>query len=131
MASTFAFYLLHIQEHNTIQLKFYSIILMALVNANYEFIFVDVGKNRGISDGGVIESTKFYHKLIHGQLHLPNNTDTKNNFNFVFLGDEAFSLYENFLKPYSQGDLFYSKRIFNYILSRARNFSENAFSGKV
>ena len=41
---------------------------MALVNANYEFIFVDVGKNGRISDGGVIESTKFYHKLIHGKL---------------------------------------------------------------
>ena len=48
--------------------KIYSIILMALVNANYELIFVDVGKNGRISDGGVIESTKFYHKLIHGEL---------------------------------------------------------------
>ncbi|CAH1977077.1 unnamed protein product [Acanthoscelides obtectus] len=100
---------------------------MALVNADYEFIFVDVGKNGRLSDGGVIESTKFYHKLIHGQLHLPNNTDTENNFNFVFLGDEAFSLHENFLKPYPQRDLSYSKRIFNYRLSRARNVSENAF----
>ncbi|CAH1986970.1 unnamed protein product [Acanthoscelides obtectus] len=100
---------------------------MALVNADYEFIFLDVGKNGRLSDGGVIESTKFYHKLIHGQLHLPNNTDTENNFNFVFLGDEAFSLHENFLKPYPQRDLSYSKRIFNYRLSRARNVSENAF----
>ncbi|CAH1983858.1 unnamed protein product [Acanthoscelides obtectus] len=114
MASIFVLYLLLIQEHNTITIKnfivsFYSI--MALVNADYEFIFVDVGKNGRLSDGGVIESTKFYHKLIHGQLHLPNNTDTENNFNFVFLGDEAFSLHENFLKPYPQRDLSYNGKV--------------------
>lgn len=38
---------------------FYSIVLMAIVNSNYEFIYVDVGKNGRISDGGVIETTKF------------------------------------------------------------------------
>lgn len=43
------------------------------------------------------------------------------------MGDDAFSLNENFLKPYPQRDLSYSKRIFNYRLSRARNVSENAF----
>ncbi|CAH2007052.1 unnamed protein product [Acanthoscelides obtectus] len=54
---------------------------MALVNADYEFIFVDVGKNGRLSDGGVIESTKFYHKLIHDyheremfrKMHLPDS----------------------------------------------------------
>ncbi|KAM0734487.1 Protein ANTAGONIST OF LIKE HETEROCHROMATIN PROTEIN 1 [Formica fusca] len=42
---------------------FYSIVLMALVNANYELIFIDVGKNGRISDGGVIECTEFYKRL--------------------------------------------------------------------
>lgn len=41
---------------------------MALVNSNYEFIFVDVGKNGRVSDGGVIESTEFYHKLVNRKL---------------------------------------------------------------
>lgn len=48
--------------------NFYSIVLMALVNSNYEFIFVDVGKNGRLSDGGVIECTEFYHKLINRKL---------------------------------------------------------------
>lgn len=47
--------------------------------------------------------------------------------NFVFLGDEAFSLHEHFLKPFPQRDLSYNKKIFNYRLSRARNVSGNAF----
>ncbi|XP_044761191.1 uncharacterized protein LOC123318582 [Coccinella septempunctata] len=100
---------------------------MALVNSNYEFIFVDVGKNGRLSDGGVIESTEFYHKLMNGQLNLPDNSFTDNNLNFVFLGDDAFPLQEHFLKPYPQRDLSYENRIFNYRLSRARNVSENAF----
>jgi hypothetical protein len=45
----------------------------------------------------------------------------------VFVGDEAFALDENFLRPYPQKDLDHGKRIFNYRLSRARNVVENAF----
>lgn len=65
--------------------------------------------------------------FVSDQLHLPGNDETEEHLNFVFLGDEAFSLHENFLKPYPQKDLCYEKRIFNYRLSRARNVSENAF----
>jgi len=32
---------------------------MAIVNAKYEFIIVDVGANGRISDGGVLYYTKF------------------------------------------------------------------------
>ncbi|KAJ8937774.1 hypothetical protein NQ318_013961 [Aromia moschata] len=45
--------------------NFYSIVLMALVNANYEFIFINVGKTGRYSDGGVLEYTEFYHKLMN------------------------------------------------------------------
>lgn len=100
---------------------------MAIVNSNYEFTYVDVGKNGRISDGGVIESTLFFELLNQDKLHLPKNEVTVKNMNFVFLADEAFSLSENILKPYSQRELNYEKRIFNYRLSRARNCVENAF----
>lgn len=106
---------------------FYSIVLMALVNPNYEFIFIDVGKNGRISDGGVIECTEFYKRLQSDRLNLPTVEETKHNLNFVFLGDEAFSLTKNFLRPFPQKELTYEKRVFNYRLSRARNVSENAF----
>lgn len=80
-------------------------------------------KNGRLSDGGVIEYTDFYDKLIKSELNLPDNSETVNNLNYVFLGDEAFSLHEHFLKPFSQKELDYAKRIFNYRLSRARNIS--------
>ncbi|KAL4090171.1 hypothetical protein QTP88_025070 [Uroleucon formosanum] len=98
-----------------------------LVNSNYEFIYVDVGKNGRLSDGGVFEYTEFGRKLLAKKLNLPDTNATVNNMNYVFIGDEAFSLEENFLKPYAQKDLNSEKRIFNYRLSRARNVVENAF----
>jgi len=70
---------------------FYSLVLIALVDSNFEFLYVDVGKNGRISDGGVIEETTFYRKLNEESLNIPNNNETKKNLNFVFLGDEAFA----------------------------------------
>lgn len=47
--------------------------------------------------------------------------------NYVFIGDEAFALRPDFIKPYCQRELTNSKRIYNYRLSRARRIIENTF----
>ncbi|XP_068212094.1 uncharacterized protein [Palaemon carinicauda] len=106
---------------------YYSIVLMAIVNANLEFIMVDVGKNGRVSDGGVLDETLFHQKLLEGTLNLLENNETKHGLNFVFIGDEAFGLHEHLLKPFPQRDLNYEKKIYNYRLSRARRVVENAF----
>lgn len=48
---------------------------------------------------------------------------------YVFLGDEAFPILENLLKPYPRNQSLHdrSKAVFNYRLSRARRIVENAF----
>ena len=107
--------------------NYYSIVLMAVVDSNCEFIFVVVGKNGRLSDGGVLEHTEFMRRLNNGQLHLPENDETIKNLNFAFVGDEAFALKNNFLKPYAQRELDHDKIIYNYRLSRARNVVENTF----
>ncbi|XP_068225274.1 putative nuclease HARBI1 [Palaemon carinicauda] len=76
---------------------YFSVVLMAIVNANLEFLMVDVGKNGRISDGGIIEDTVFHKKLIEGTLNLPQNNETKYGLNFVFIGDESFALHEHLL----------------------------------
>jgi len=107
--------------------NFYSVVLMAVVKSNYEFLFVDVGKQGRMSDGGVITETIFYKKMIDGSLNLPNNENNDENLNFSFICDEAFALHEHVLKPYPQKSLTNEKRIYNYRISRARNVVENAF----
>lgn len=109
---------------------FHSMVLMAVVNANYEFIVSEFGINGRISDGGVIGQTKFYDKLNNQSLHIPEPehlNNSNNVLNYVFIGDEAFALTPNFLKPFSQRELTNERRIFNYRLSRARCIVENAF----
>lgn len=41
----------------------HSMVLFAIVDANYRFLLVDFGTNGRVSDGGVLQNTKFYEKL--------------------------------------------------------------------
>lgn len=103
---------------------------MAICNANYEFLLCDFGTNGRISDGGVINNTLFYYNLKNGTLNIPPPEKLSNNerqLPFVFIGDEAFALRPDFLKPFSQRDLTHDRKIYNYRLSRARRIIENTF----
>ncbi|KAI8432791.1 hypothetical protein MSG28_013744 [Choristoneura fumiferana] len=51
----------------------FSVVLMAIVDANYNFIFADIGCQGRISDGGVFRNTSFYQKLQNNELNLPND----------------------------------------------------------
>lgn len=109
----------------------FSIVLMALVDAHYNFIFVDIGCQGRISDGGVFRNTTLWKKLENDQLILPADEPLPSKTNtlpYVFLGDDAFALNKHMMKPYTgvyeKGN---AKRIFNYRLCRARRVVENAF----
>lgn len=109
---------------------YYSIVLMALVNAKKEFIMIDVGCNGRVSDGGVLYYTKFWDSYQTGKLNLPeaaplpNTTET---FPFVFTADEAFALGPNLMKPYALKNATKEELTFNYRLSKARGVVECAF----
>ncbi|XP_063802127.1 uncharacterized protein LOC134969857 [Pseudophryne corroboree] len=106
---------------------FHSIVLLAIVNANCEFLFVDVGKNGRDADGGSIRYTQFYERLVSARLHLPPAGECKYGLNFVFVAGEAFVLHEHIMKPYAQRGLTKERRIFNHRLSRTRRIAETAF----
>lgn len=109
----------------------FSIVLLAVVNANYEFIFLHTGINGRVSDGGVLHETVLFDKLKNGSLNVPppiSIPGTEYTLPYVFLGDEAFPLMENLHKPYSQRNgLTKEERIYNYRQCRARRVVENAF----
>ena len=50
----------------------HSMVLLAIVDAEYRFQLVDFGTNGRISDGGVLQNTTFYEKLINDSLHIPH-----------------------------------------------------------
>lgn len=106
-------------------------VLLAIVDAKYRFLLVDFGTNGRISDGGVLQNTSFFEKLVNEDLHIPQPDDVTDDFKnvpYVFVADDAFPLRTNILKPFRQGLLDSAeKEVFNYRLSRARHIVENVF----
>lgn len=112
--------------------KTFSIVLLALVDAHYRFIAVDIGGYGRNSDGGLFFISNLGKALEKNKLNVPKDNalpNTQTIMPYVIVGDEAFPLKKYLLRPYpgSQIQEDRSKRIFNYRLSRARRVSENAF----
>ncbi|XDV15962.1 hypothetical protein PO909_015873, partial [Leuciscus waleckii] len=95
--------------------KTFSIVLLALVDADYRFRCIQVGDFGRTSDGGVYAGT-----ALPGAAHLGNVPH-------VMVGDAAFPLKPYLMRPYPGQNLIHRKSIFNYRLSRARMVVENAF----
>lgn len=108
----------------------FSIVLLALVDANYKFVFVDIGTNGRVSDGGVFRNSALSSALetncmnVPGPQMLPSGTVPVPH---LIVADDAFPLKPYIMKPYSRRNMTYGERIFNYRLSRARRIVENAF----
>ena len=50
---------------------FHSIVAMAIADSNYNFMYLDVGCQRRISDGGVFHYTSLFNKMTDGGLDVP------------------------------------------------------------
>lgn len=104
---------------------------MAIVDANYNFIYAHAGTQGRISDGGVYRATAFGRMMSSGNLKLPDDEELPSRqvkVPYVIVADDAFALSRNIMKPYAgHQDIGSKERIFNYRLSRARRIVENAF----
>lgn len=108
----------------------FSIVLLALVDANLRFIYVDAGTNGRCSDGGVWAKSDLKKCLDTNALHIPEASylpGTNIKVPYVIVADDAFPLTPNIMKPFSGRNLSEKQVIFNYRLSRARRIVENAF----
>ncbi|VEN60036.1 unnamed protein product [Callosobruchus maculatus] len=107
-----------------------SIVLLGLTDANYKFLYVDVGVNGRVSDGGVFRESSLKKGIDRKILNFPEDSLLPNStikVPYVIVCDDAFPLTNRLMKPYPQRGLSTEKRIFNYRLSRARRTVENAF----
>lgn len=111
-----------------------SLVLMAVVDARYRFIAYDLGAEGSASDSGIWNRCSLKTGVDNNTIHLPppkpleaGNDATK--VPHVFVGDDAFALSPNMMKPFRHSDPNRSdeQRIFSYRLSRARRVVENAF----
>lgn len=109
----------------------FSIVLLALVDSQYKFIFADIGTQGRISDGGVLNNSLLWKRICRNEIDFPPPCPLpgmKINLPYVFLADGAFALSKHVLKPYpGNHDIGSSKRIFNQNLSRSRVVVENTF----
>ena len=105
--------------------------LLGIADANYSFIYVDIGCQGRISDGGVWKNCTFSTELANGTLNLPPESpllERTKTIPHVFVADDAFPLQNNIMKPYpGEQEKGSKKRIFNYRLCRARRIIENTF----
>ncbi|VDH90223.1 Hypothetical predicted protein [Mytilus galloprovincialis] len=110
--------------------KFYSIVLLALVDSDYKFIWADIGGRGAASDAQLWNASDLKSAIEDGDLDLPDAEplphDTED-IPYFYIGDDAFGLRTFMQKPYGHRALALEERIFNYRLSRARRVVENAF----
>ncbi|CAG7666789.1 unnamed protein product [Allacma fusca] len=93
--------------------KYFSIILLAVCDANYNFILINNGACGSESDGGIFRRSEFGKRIFNGTLPLPPARklgDTENSCPHVFVGDEAFPLLQNMMRPFPGDNLTIEKR---------------------
>ena len=103
---------------------------MALVDADYKYIWADVGGTGSASDAQIYNDCELKECAEDGTLGFPDPEPLPNDNHdvpYFFIGDNAFALRSTMMKPYSLRGLTNDQRIFNYRLSQARRVVENAF----
>lgn len=111
--------------------EFFSIVLFAVVDADYKFIYIDVGSYGKECDSTIFQNSTLFEHLERNQIQLPHpepiSSTRSEDMPYVFVADEAFGLSPYIMRPYSGRNLPTPKRVFNYRLSRARRYVECAF----
>ena len=83
----------------------FSVVLMALVDDQYRFTYIDVGNYGSNSDSGVFRHSHFGRKFLRGELNLPpSNTlpafPEAGLLPHCIVADDAFPLRPDLLKPF-------------------------------
>lgn len=105
-----------------------AVVLLAVVDSNYKFTFVDIGAYGKECDSTVFQNSKLYQLLINENLSLltPQPLCGYNRpIPWVLVGDEAFGLSKHVMRSNGGKNLNVQQKIFNYRLSRARRFMLN------
>lgn len=84
---------LQILDHCITTINTFSIVLLALVDADYKFIYVDIECNGRISDGGVLKNSTLSRALENNELNIPDPLPLPGRTTpcpYVIVADDAF-----------------------------------------
>lgn len=108
-----------------------SIVLMAVADAEYRFVYVDVGAYGKDCDSNVFQNCNLWKSIISGGMDLPEDKCLPGAQNpqlpHFLIGDDAFALHKHLIKPYGGHSLTVEKRIFNYRVCKGRRYVECTF----
>ena len=111
---------------------YFSVVLLAVVDSDYKFVFADVGAEGRAGDSRLFRDSNFYADICKesNPLNVPGPVKLKgmeSSIPFYFIGDDAFALHSNMLKPFPGIGLDYIEAGFNYRICRPRRVVENSF----
>jgi hypothetical protein len=95
----------------------HSIVLLAICDAYYRFILINIGNAGRHSDGGVLSNSTFCQATESGSLSIPPPRalpGTTIKAPFVFVGDVNFPFQTNMLRSYPGKHFLDPEAIFNY-----------------
>ena len=108
--------------------NFYSVVLMAMVDSHYRFIWGSCGYPGNSHDSVIFQSTDLWARIQNGNF-LPK-VGKKIGMLFIpplVIADSAFPFMTWLMKPFTDAVLSEKQRYFNYRLSRARMVTESAY----
>jgi hypothetical protein len=109
----------------------FSLVLLAVADANLKFLMVDAGSYGRNSDGGILSRSVMGRAIAKNSLNFPPpsllDASHLGPLPYVFIEDEAFPLQNNLMRPFPGKQSTLSEREYNYRLSRARRTVENTF----
>ena len=94
---------------------FFSVVLMAVLDTNYRFVYFDTGSYGKDSDSTVFRRSRLWISVQTNMLELPNERPLSAtegpNVRHVFVEDEGFALNRNILRPFGGSNLSVKKRV--------------------
>ena len=109
---------------------FFSIVILALVDGQYKFRWVDVGTAGSCSDTQIFNTCHLKRKIDDGSIGFPDPapiTQGGRDVPYFILADDVFALKTWLMKSYGRRMLTREERIANYRISSGRRVVENAF----